>query len=764
MKLAFILTIDDSHNFKWINYLSKKHNIIIFATPEKLKKNSFSENDNVKIFHILPQTYTYRHINNKNKTINHLQRILETEKIDVLHSIYACPHSIWAYHTKFKNHIVTTYGSDMLVDYKNKPSFFKEPTKSIISSLLRLEIRKALNAAKFITSTSINQQNVIREFIKDEDKLSIIRTGVNCQEFLEIYNSAEKQYKETTIFSCRAMQPLYNIDVIIDGFVLLKQKMNNLPLKLVLINYCTGEDYYNSILQKIKTNNITEHVTILPNLSFQELVQEYKNSDIVIMVPKSDGSPVTGMETLLAQKPLIMGNVCYDKDLYSEKTVWKLDTVTPESVCDKILEILQLPKDVIEEKTTNGFNAVMQYGNLDVEIAKLETLYKKMLNYNSTKNNNLNYVNNPSYNQCSRCVMDNINDTDIQFDENNYCNYCNDYFSHIRDEIIIEKYNAVKLAPLIQQIKEENKNKKYDCIVGVSGGIDSAFLVYKLVKLGLRPIAVHYDNGWNSEIATQNIEMLLTKLNVDLYTYVNNWEEFKDLQLSFLKAGVLDIELLTDHAITATLHNAAVKYNVKNIFQGHNIHSEFILPSSWHHWKNDALNIKSIYKKYKTITLKTYPFFTFFNEYYHLKYRKTNCFPVLDYLNFNKEKAKKILIDQFGWREYGSKHSESIFTRFFQNYILPVKFNVDKRKAHLSSLICSNQITREDALKELQKNTWESEQTKLDKEYVLKKLGVSEKIFDDWMKQEPVSHFKYPSYLTRHDKIIKKIKLFLFFR
>lgn len=362
------------------------------------------------------------------------------------------------------------------------------------------------------------------------------------------------------------------------------------------------------------------------------------------------------------------------------------------------------------------------------------------------------------YTQCKRCVMDNANDPNIWFNKEGNCNYCEEYFQHIEEESTKLKYDIKKIGPLIDKIKAEGRTKKYDCIVGISGGIDSAFLVYKLVEFGLRPLAVHYDNGWNSETATQNIEMLLSKLNVDLYTYVNDWEEFKDLQLSFFKAGVIDIELITDHAITAILYKKSVEFNTKYIFHGSNSNSEFILPRAWYHWKHDALNIRAIHKKFGKLKIKTFPFLTYLDEYYHIKYRKTTFITLLNYIHYNKEEAKKILTEKFGWKNYGPKHSESIFTRFYQNYILPVKFNVDKRKAHLSSLICSGQLTREEALDELKTNAWETEQTKQDKEYVLKKLGVSEETIDNWMKQEPISHFNYPSYLTRHDRIVKSIK------
>jgi N-acetyl sugar amidotransferase len=357
--------------------------------------------------------------------------------------------------------------------------------------------------------------------------------------------------------------------------------------------------------------------------------------------------------------------------------------------------------------------------------------------------------------------MDNAYDPNISFDGEGRCNYCTDYFAQKKDADNKKTYDFSQIEPLIKKIKQEGKGKKYDCIVGVSGGTDSAYLVYKAVELGLRPLAVHYDNGWNSETATQNIEMLLKNLNVDLFTYVNDWEEFRDVQLSFFKAGVIDIELITDHAITAILFKTAIKKNIRFVLQGHNESSESILPEAWYHFKHDGLNIKSIHKKYGTKTIKTLPIMTFFEEYYYFKFRKLTPVLLLNYIDYNKIEAQKILTEKFGWRTYGAKHNESIFTRFYQNYILPVKFNVDKRKAHLSSLICSSQISRDEALKELSIDVVNSHQTKEDKEYVLKKFGVSEDVFDGWMKEKPISHFAFPSYLTRHDKYVRKLKKIL---
>ncbi|HRD37736.1 MAG TPA: N-acetyl sugar amidotransferase [Bacteroidia bacterium] len=362
------------------------------------------------------------------------------------------------------------------------------------------------------------------------------------------------------------------------------------------------------------------------------------------------------------------------------------------------------------------------------------------------------------YNQCKRCVMDNINDPDIWFDKNGNCNYCNDYYKFIETEKTKKDFDSEKLKPLFSKIKKEGANKKYDCLVGVSGGADSMYVVHLLVQAGLRPLVVHYDNGWNSETAVKNIEVMLNKLNIDLHTYINEWEEFKDIQLAFIKASVIDIELVTDQAIIASLYKLSRKHHLKYVFTGHNTSTEFILPKHWYHWKLDGLNIKAIHRKFGKKKISTYPIITYFDQYYLNKTKKIEMYSLLNYVKYNKAEAKEILKKEYGWIDYTGKHNESVFTRFFQNYILPLKFQVDKRKAHLSSLICSGQLTREEALEELKKHPWETAETLEDKDYVIKKLGLTMEEFDAWIKEKPVSHLKYPSYLTRHDKIIRFIK------
>ena len=364
----------------------------------------------------------------------------------------------------------------------------------------------------------------------------------------------------------------------------------------------------------------------------------------------------------------------------------------------------------------------------------------------------------PEFKICSQCILSTTDDLNIKFNESGICTYCLEYENLIkRRKFSTPSEKLQQLNVLVKNVSEAGKGKKYDCLIGVSGGVDSTYLVYKAKMLGLRPLVVHYDNGWDSEIAVKNIENLVTKLNLDLHTFVNDWEEFKDIQLSFFKASVIDIELITDQAIVALLFKLAIKYKIKYLLMGNNIATESVLPSGWYHWKLDVLNIESIHSRFGKIKLKTYPRYGFWKMWHTLKFRNFEYCYLLDYLDYNKDEAKQTIIKELGWRDYGGKHYESVFTRFYQGYILPVKFGVDKRKAHLSSLILSRQISREQALEEIKINIYAPEKLIEDKQYVLKKLGLSEKEFQEIMNLPIIPHTFYPSYITKHYKFQKII-------
>jgi len=349
---------------------------------------------------------------------------------------------------------------------------------------------------------------------------------------------------------------------------------------------------------------------------------------------------------------------------------------------------------------------------------------------------------NINYRQCTRCVLDTTSTT-ISFDSEGVCNYCHQSDKQLNKFVNIDpKIREAHFTEMINYIKYVGKNNKYDCILGISGGVDSTYLAYLAKKNGLRPMAVHFDNGWNSELAVKNIENIISKLNYDLHTYVIDWEEFKDIQLAYLKASVIDIEVPTDQLIFAALNKIANQNNIKYILSGDNIVTEFGMPVDWaSRDKSDQTNLKNIYAKFGSgKKLSTLPKFDFYTRYYYNQIRGIETISLLNYIDYNKETVKKIITEELSWKDYGGKHYESIFTRFYQGYILPKKFNIDKRKAHLSALICSGQITKEDALKQLEEVPYDLNQLKEDKEFVLKKFNLSEDEFEAIMNAPRVEY------------------------
>ena len=348
------------------------------------------------------------------------------------------------------------------------------------------------------------------------------------------------------------------------------------------------------------------------------------------------------------------------------------------------------------------------------------------------------------YQQCTRCVMD-TSDSEITFDENGYCNHCVDYYERISKLMYQGASSDAQLAEIIEKIKVAGNNNKYNCVVGISGGIDSCYVAFKAKKMGLNPLAVHMDNGWNSELAVSNIEKILNQLDIDLFTYVLDWEEFKDLQLSFLKASVPEIETPTDIAILAILHQVAAKHNIKYILSGGNFATEGILPKSWHYDAKDEKYLNSIHQQYSNKPLKTFPTFGFLKEMYYKFFKGIKIIYFLNYLPYSKKEAVALLENELNWKYYGGKHYESRYTRFVQSYILPEKFNIDYRKSTSSSLICSDEITREEALEELKGKSYDINLVNEDKEYLCKKLELSITEFDAIMDTPPKTHNDYPN-------------------
>lgn len=361
--------------------------------------------------------------------------------------------------------------------------------------------------------------------------------------------------------------------------------------------------------------------------------------------------------------------------------------------------------------------------------------------------------------ECTRCVMDE-SASEITFDEVGQCNYCSETLIKLQNfqpaskQVLEAKFNQ-----LITKIKNKGKSKPYDCIIGVSGGADSAYALYIAKMNGLRPLAVHMDNGWNSELAVNNIENLVRKLDVDLYTHVINWNEYRALQQAFFDADVIDIELLYDNAMLAVNYRLAAKYGIKYILAGTNTTTEGMrMPKGWNWFKFDQTNIKAIARS-SNVKLKSMPTLSVLSYAWYRFFLGIKWVDFLDYMDYHKPTCLAELQDKIGYRPYPYKHYESIFTRFYQGYLLPKKFGIDKRRLHLSTLICSGQIKRAEAKELLAHSPYPDEDDlKSDIDYFLKKMKWSNEDLKNYLTRSPKSHTNYSSEYIKAQEL-KKIYL-----
>lgn len=345
----------------------------------------------------------------------------------------------------------------------------------------------------------------------------------------------------------------------------------------------------------------------------------------------------------------------------------------------------------------------------------------------------------PGYQLCTRCVMD-TSDPDITFDESGQCKHCISYERDVAQHVGITDpaEQAQHLAAAVERIKRDGRGRRYDCVIGLSGGVDSSYVALKVKELGLRPIAVHLDNGWDSETAVGNIEQAVRGLGIDLYTVVLDWEEFRDLQLAFLRAATPDYEVPSDHAIFASVFKAAWRFRVPWLVMGHNVASELVLPTAWAQGHFDWAYLESVHDRFGKRPLRTFPHLGTIDYFRFRRWSARRSLNILNYIEYDRGRAIAELEKAIGWRNYGGKHYESIYTRFVQGYILPEKFGYDKRRCHLASLVLAGMKTREEALAILRTPPYESEDLlEQDRIFVMKKLGLSEKDFAEIMTTPP---------------------------
>jgi len=332
-----------------------------------------------------------------------------------------------------------------------------------------------------------------------------------------------------------------------------------------------------------------------------------------------------------------------------------------------------------------------------------------------------------SYQVCMTCVMD-TSDPNIAFDSRGVCDHCNVFRASIAPRWHRGDTGRRYLESVVPKVKKASRGNEFDCLLGLSGGMDSSYMLHEMVtRFGLRPLVFHVDGGWNSELAVHNIHVLIEKLGLDLYTEVINWEEMRDFQLAWFKSGVPHIDIPQDHAFIATLYNFADKYNIKYILNGGNISTEGVrYPLQYYYWGTDMFHIRDIIRRFGTVPMRTYPFSSIYRHKIYLRYvRRMRVIKPLDSLPYTKAAAQDVLQREYGWKPYPQKHFESRFTRFFEGYWLPKRFGFDVRRVQFSGLILTGQMTRAEAMRELEKPPYDELTAAQDFAFVATKLGIS---------------------------------------
>lgn len=361
---------------------------------------------------------------------------------------------------------------------------------------------------------------------------------------------------------------------------------------------------------------------------------------------------------------------------------------------------------------------------------------------------------------CTKCVMD-TSDPDISFNDSGVCNHCEKFDLIAAQQWFPGEEGRVRWARKLEEIKAVGAGSDYDCILGLSGGVDSSYLALKAKDWGLRPLVVHVDAGWNSELAVANIEKIVKYCSYDLHTHVVDWEEMRDLHIAYLRAGVANQDVPQDHIFFSSLYHFATKNSIRYILSGGNLSTEGVFPDAWHGSAMDAINLRAIHKRFGERPLKRYKTISFFENYLWYPFvKKMRTVRPLNFMPYIKADALAELEQTVGYKPYPRKHGESLFTKLFQNYYLPTKFGYDKRRPHLSSLIVSGQMTRQEALAKLEEPLYDVQELEIDITYFCKKLRISRAHFEELMNVAPHHFTDFPTWDGRY-RLLKKVQTFV---
>jgi N-acetyl sugar amidotransferase len=487
-------------------------------------------------------------------------------------------------------------------------------------------------------------------------------------------------------------------------------------IDLELIGGGSGEAQRRLECELTKCDPLREFVTCLDYLPSSTLPSYLAKADIFIFASSCENMPNTLIEAMAAGLPIACSSRGPMPEVLADGGVF-FDPENPSSIATAVEQLLTNP-GLRMRKANRAFELAKQYSwrrcgsetwKYLVETARQHDLSGKR-----------------PYRVCARCVMD-TTDSRITFNGLGICDHCQTFDKHVAPNWHTDERGERRLQELVRKIKAKAKKSEFDCIIGMSGGIDSSYLTYKATELGLRPLVFHVDAGWNTQEASNNIECLVDKLGLQLYTEVINWEEMRDLQLAFFKSGVPHIDTPQDHAFFATMYKFAEAHNISYILTGANFATECIRnPIEWMYYQSDSVQIKDIHRRFGSRPLASFPLTTIIRHKLWLPYAKgIQVVRPLNYMNYNKAAAMQCLVEKFGWQPYPQKHFESRFTRFYEGYWLPTKFGFDTRKVQLSSLIVTGQITREAALEILKNPALDDITVRQEFEYVANKLEIS---------------------------------------
>lgn len=553
----------------------------------------------------------------------------------------------------------------------------------------------------------------------------------------------KKDHEPLTILTLSHINPVKRLDRLVDVI----KEIDTIEIVWEHIGY--GHQPYESIMIQYIEDELKGKENIKFRLHGQFSKKQVKDFlentsvDVIVNCSDTEGIPVSLMEACSAGIPAIAFDIGGIPGIVSNNENGLLLNFDGYKNNANLKEaILKFSEISPEQKMIFSKNAK----SLWIENYDKEKNYLTFVNIIKDENKK-NIV------ACKKCLIDSEIYPNIILDKYRVCDVCAIVEGKNR-KISVQRENNY-LDHLLKEIKACKGNKKYDCILGISGGVDSAYLALKAKEWGLNPLLVHIDNGWNSETAVYNIQALIQQLDFELYTVVIDWQEIKDLVRSFLKASVIDIDWANEMCAQAALNQVAKKFGVKHILTGHQMATEGWMPDNVVHYKLDSLNFRAIHRKFGERKLKTYPIIGFLKTYYYEKILGIRYYYPLDYIEYNKDKVKAELVERYGWRDYGQKHFESIFTRFYQGHILIKKFKIDKRKFHYSSSILSGQMTKKEALTLINSNEYEaSGQMQQDKEYIIKKLEFTPEEFENILNANPKNHSDYPSIIN----VIKKLK------